>query len=178
MGCGPSKVDTKLQVRQKNTESTKSTCLVFGMPDCGQDVFISSIEKCFHSVGGSYQSPFLFAQIPSEREARPSWIDEYSKHQRVIASFFFVDISSPAMVLLSVKVINWMRSQLVDQSPPNIVGYVRNQKETNNFTLLKEYLPPNIEASTFNDAVASDIPKYVEFITSCVAKHPPTVDYD
>lgn len=171
MGCNGSKSQVVNQDKARIGDTTKSTCLIFGMPDSGQTIFIKSIEKCFYSVGGFNQTPFSFIPVPTSREKRKGWIDEYTNHPRVIASFFFVDISSPASVLLSVKTLNWMRSQMVDLTPPHVVAYVKNPKDMINFTTLKEYLAPGVEASTFNDTNSTDIQKYVEYVTGCAAKH-------
>ncbi|KAK8893272.1 hypothetical protein M9Y10_021689 [Tritrichomonas musculus] len=169
MGCGTSKVDTTLKEKAPTIQMAKSMCLIFGMPDAGQTNFVKSIQGCFSDIGMK-EGPFVFYLAPTEREYRTSWIEEYDKHERVIASFFFVDVSSVSGVLFSVKTFNWMRSQLIDQPPPHIVGLVRDQNELNNFSLLKEKLSPGIGVSTFNDLNPSDIQKYIEYITGCAAR--------
>lgn len=172
MGCGASRTDVnKRKTRQPLGEQNKSTILVFGMPDSGQTVFVKSIEKCFYSVGGFNQNPFSFVAVPSDRESRRTWASEYENQPRVVASFFFVDVSSPASVLLSVKVVNWLRSQLRQEDPqPHVVACVKNPKEMTNFTQLKENLAPGIEVATFNDQTQSDIQRYVEYISASAVK--------
>lgn len=171
MGCSGSKEDTQSQNRATIMDTAKSTCLIFGMPDSGQTIFIKSIEKCFYSVGGFNQTPFIFHAVDTSRASRDKWIQEYTNKPRVIASFFFMDISSPGAVLLSIKTLNWMRSMMVDITPPHVVAYVKNPKDMINFTTLKDYLAPGVEASTFNDTSPSDIQRYVEYVTGCAAKH-------
>ena len=172
MGCGGSRTDvTKRKTRQPLNEQSKSSILVFGMPDSGQTVFIKSIEKCFYSVGGFNQNPFAFVAVPSDRESRRTWLAEYEKQPRVVASFFFVDVSSPASVLLSVKTANWLRSQLgKDDAQPHLIACVKNPKEMTNFTSLKEMLAPGVEVATFNDQTQSDIQRYVEYISASAVK--------
>ncbi|OHS95274.1 hypothetical protein TRFO_02282 [Tritrichomonas foetus] len=174
MGCGHSK--DVVRPKEKFGETEKQTVLIFGMPDSGQSVFIKMIEKCFVNAGGFNQNPFVFTAVSTDREDRKNWINEYTTQPNVIASFFFVDISTPAAVLLSVKTLNWMCSQMAEgQDPPHVVGLVRNPKESNNFTQLKDYLAHGVEANTFNDNNQADIQKYVEYINACAAKHaPPT----
>lgn len=169
MGCGTSKVDTTLKEKEPVIQMTKSTCLIFGMPDSGQRSFVESIQGCFSDIGMK-EGPFLFHQAPTERENRATWVEEYDNHQRVIASFFFVDVSSVSGVLFSIKTFNWFRSQLIDHAPPHIVGLVRDQTQLNNFSLLKEKLAPGIGVSTFNDLNPGDVQKYIEYITGCAAR--------
>lgn len=172
MGCGGTRVDTTLLPKETKTDTSKSKCLIFGMPNSGQDAFIKSIESCFSNVGNQIESPFIFIEIETDRESRTGWVEQFSLHSHVIASFFFANVKTTSGVLMSVKTINWFRSQLLDQNPPQVVGYVQSPNELNNFSLLKEKLSPGIEASTFNNENASDIQKYIEFISSCAARHP------
>ena len=172
MGCGASKIDTKLPApEKKSSSSSKATCLIFGMPDSGQEAFVSAMKDCFQKIGGHLENLFFFIVVPSERSYRPNWAKEYSNHTKVVASFFFADLTSNASILLSIKSYNWLRSQLVDRTPPNIVGHVKTEKETSNFMTMKEKLPPGVEASTFDENNQSDVQKYLEFIIGSVAKH-------
>ena len=174
MGCGSSKETVK--PREKFGETEKQTLLVFGMPDSGQNVFIKMIEKCFVNTGTFNQNQFVFYAVPTDRSDRENWVKEFTEQPNVIGSFFFVDVSSTASILLSVKTLNWMISQMGDQDLPHVVGLVKNPKESTNFTQLKEYLPPEIESSTFNDNNAQDIQKYVEYVNNCASKHSPATE--
>ena len=167
MGCGPSKETTK----KKNniTEIKCSTCLVFGMPECGQSNFVKTMEKHFGNIG-YFDQTFSFVIVPPQRDKRVEWVDQYSQ-PRVIASFFFADISSQAEALLSIKTLNWLTSQLVEQEPPFIVGYIKSQKDESNFAFLKRSLSLKYESSTFLEKDEANIQKFIDYINKCLENY-------
>ena len=172
MGCGSSSDHVNTYVTQAPIQPVKSTCLIFGMPDSGQDLFVNSIENCFASISGGREVPFEFVVVGSDRNERSEWLNEFSKHKRVIISFFFLDISSRANVLNSVRTLNWLRCQIDSQHALFPVAYVKTDEDIQNFQQLKEILGESVEVSTFNDENPSDSRIYSEHIISFVASHP------
>ena len=171
MGCGASNDRNPLYVTQTPVQTIKSTCLIFGMPDCGQESFVSSIANCFNSISGGREIPFECVIVDSDRSQRANWINEFSNHKRVIISFFFVDVTSKANVLSSVRTLNWLRCQIPSQNALFPVAYVKTDEDIQNFQYLKEVLGDSIEVSTFNDENPSDSRIYSEHIISYVANH-------
>ena len=163
MGCGPSKETAK----KKNniTEIKCSTCLVFGMPECGQSIFVKTMERYFGNLG-NFDQTFSFVIVPPQRDRRAEWINQYSQ-PRVIVSFFFADISSQTAILLSIKTLNWLTLQLVDQNPPFVVGYSKNQKDDGTFTFLKSNLSSIYESSKFLETDQDNIQRFIDYINKC-----------
>ena len=172
MGCTSSAaVKTVKKNRDTSNDQNKSTILVFGMPDSGADVFVKTLEKCFHSVGGFNQPPFVFKAVATQRYARSDWPKEYEQSGRVVAAFFFADVSSEWQAIFSAKVYNWLRSQLTEeQAEPRIVACAKNAIELANFQFLKETLPPGSDPATFNEQQPGEIQKYVEYISGCAVR--------
>jgi len=167
MGCGGSSGGGGGRPQKAAAaEAPKDACLIFGMPDSGQTVFQKAMERSFHQDSFS-QSPYQFVPISTSRESRTSWLLEYQNRPKVVCSFFFPDLSSASSVLFSIRTLNWMKSQLGKTTPPRIVGFIKNAKDVTNFELLKSYLEPGIEATTFSDGNQTDIQKYVEVIQKC-----------
>ena len=171
MGCGTSVAPPQSQPAKYVLTEMKSTCLVFGMPDSGQDIFIKSITNCFTGLGGPNRIPFSFIQVPSNREDRLNWVSQFQNHPRVIMSFFFVNVKSESQMLVSLKTLNWFRSQIQDIASIYPVAYAKTASEIAIFMKLKELLGNSIEISTFNEENPSDIRIYAEHITSCLAKN-------
>ena len=172
MGCGSSSDHVNTYITQTPVQTIKSTCLIFGMPDCGQDLFVNSIENCFNSISGGREIPFEFVVVGSDRSDRLEWLNEFSRHKRVIISFFFLDISSRANILNSVRTLNWLRCQIANQHSLFPVAYVKTDEDIQNFQQLKDILGEGVEVSTFNDENPSDSRIYSEHIISFVASHP------
>ena len=172
MGCSTSSPQINQYNAQLPTQTIKSTCLVFGMPDSGQEQFVSSIENCFSSISGKHELPFECVIASTDRSDRASWIDEFSNHKRVIVSFFFVNISSKSNVLCSIRTLNWLRCQLTDKNTLFPVALVKTDEDLQNFQYLKDVLGEGVDVSTFNDENQSDSRIYAEHIISYVANHP------
>ena len=172
MGCtSSSAVTTAKKNREIANDQNKSTILIFSMPDSGADVFVKTLEKCFQSVGAFNQPPFVFKTVPNARSSRGEWLKEYDESSRVVAAFFFADVSSESSVLLSAKVYNWMRSQLDEnQAEPRLVACAKTPKELANFQFLKDTLPPGCDPATFNDQQPGEVQKYAEYIAGCAVR--------
>jgi hypothetical protein len=133
------------------------------MPDSGQATFAKAMERSFHG-DTSNQPSFQFVPISTTRDSRSAWLLEYENRPKVVCSFFFPDLTSPSSVLFSVRTLNWMNSQLGKITPPKIVGFIKNAKDVTNFELLKSYLEPGTEATTFSDGSQTDIQKHVALV--------------
>lgn len=171
MGCGNSNpIDTSIPPRVDYSNHVfRSTCLIFGLLDGGQEIFIKALQNAFQRIGTN-QAPYDLIEINPSRSARTTWLDEFSNYPSVVASFFFADIETEARTFLSLKTYNWFRAQCVDNSPPQLVARVTTPEEMEHFTILKSHLAPGVDIYTFNENLSSDISKYVEYITSCTAK--------
>ena len=166
MGCFGSKEDTSKPSRNKVSTSVNLNILVFGMPDSGQNSFITQMRRIYSQVGNFSPVNYYFNPIDTSREKRGDWIKEYSAKENVIMSFFFADLSTNGSVLLSIKTYNWLRSQIDEQIPLKIVVLVKNPKDMNSFSFLQENMGPGIEALTFSDSQQSDLQKFSDIISA------------
>ena len=157
--------------REKFGEAEKKTCLVFGMPDSGQTAFIKSVEKSFSSTSGFNQTNVAFLAVSTDRVERVNWVSQYTSNPNCIASFFFVDVTSPSSALLSLKTLNWMISQMGDIEKPLVVGYVKTQNHSINFKTLKDYLDPEMATDQFHETNQADVARFIEYISKCIANH-------
>ena len=171
MGCSSSNDVYNPYVLQKQVQTVKSTCLIFGMPDSGQEEFVYSINNFFNSICGGKEVPFESVIVGTDRSDRVNWLDEFGKHKRVIASFFFIDISSKSSILYSVKTLNWFLCQVPKENPVFPVALAKTEEDLQNFQYLKEIAGNDIEISTFNDENQSDSRIYSEHIISYVVNH-------
>lgn len=166
MGCGGSKDGDGRRGRKAGNDQNKEVVLIYGMPDGQQTMFQKAMEKCF-AIGGLNQSPYLFVPVATDRASRGTWTKVIENYPKLVACFFLADLSSPSACLLSVKVANWMRSQLAPNlKQPMIIGCARTQNDKANFAVLQEHMPHGIHASIFNDQTQSDIQRCVDFIAS------------
>jgi hypothetical protein len=137
------------------------------MPDSGQTVFVKALEKHFQNADTFNQSPYAFVTVPSTREDRASWMLEFENRPKVLCSFFMPDISSPASLMLSVKTLNWMKSQMGNYGQPHVVAIIKNAKEQGNFATFQQLLDSSSEIGTFRDGNQPDIQKYAEIVAKC-----------
>lgn len=170
MGCGSSSDIINTSLPMSMVRSIKSTCLVFGMPDSGQETFVTAIEKCFASISAMKELPFEFYVASTDRLDRVTWIDEYQKHSRIIISFFFADISSKASILASVRTLNWLRCEIPPKTNLFAIVLINNDKDIEAVNYLKSLLGDSIEFSTFNEDNPNDVRIYVEHIIGLVAQ--------
>jgi uncharacterized protein (DUF2126 family) len=137
------------------------------MPDSGQPVFVKALDKHFQQADAFNQSPYTFVPVPSARDSRSGWIQEFQNRPKVLCAFFLPDISSPASLILSVKTLNWMKSQLSEGAAPHVVAIVKNAKEQGNLATFQQLLDSSVEVGTFRDGNPADLQKYVDIVANC-----------
>lgn len=164
MGCGGSVVGNRGKSQKKKLNpQIKATCLIFGMPDRGQQQFADSLNKTFMTTAFS-QISYSFNVIDSSRMARKNWPKQYTQNENVFISFFFPDFSSPGQTLLSIKSFNWLLSQLKEEPKPIVIAKAKNPKEKPNFNSFQDQLPKDIEVYVPVDNGMEDAKKYYEYI--------------
>jgi hypothetical protein len=164
MGCGSTSAAAGKTANAPQKEVPKPACLVFGMPDSGQTVFIKALEKSFQTGDGFKQPPLQFVTVATGRQNRSGWLLEYQSRPVIICAFFFPDLSSGSSVLFSIRTFNWMKSQLADLKMPHVVGWIKTAADLTNFEQFKAHLEPGNEASTFTEGNQNDIQKYVAIV--------------
>jgi hypothetical protein len=168
MGCGGSNVAGAKTASTAQKEVPKPACLVFGMPDSGQSVFVKALEKSLHSPDSFKQPPFQFIPVATGRQSRSGWLLEFQSRPVILCSFFFPDLTSGSSVLFSIRTFNWMKSQLGDLKPPHVVGYIKTATDLTNFEQFKSHLEPGNEASTFTEGNQNDVQKYAAIVQKAV----------
>ena len=177
MGCGLSGPDPSKKKKKNDKLNTqlKVATLIFGMPDSGQNQAADILKKTFINNAFS-QIQYVFNVEPTSREARLSWPQEYKSYENVLLSLFFADCSTPGSVLLSLKTLNWLTSQIDDSKKPVLVAKPRNQKEMTNVQTLKEQMPNNLSLLIIKDNSQQELQKLVDTITQAIQKQQTTID--
>jgi hypothetical protein len=177
MGCGPS-VDKKSNKKKKNdrlSTQLKYTCLIFGMPDCDQSQAQDLLSKTFMSSAFS-QLSYSFVSKGTSRSDRIQWPAAYKEYEKILLTFFFADVSTPGSVLLSIKCLNWFRSQINGNSEPIVVVRARTQREQPNIQTLQEKFPVGIELIILNGNNPQEMHKIVQRVNQAIQKNQEQVD--
>ena len=171
MGCGPS-VDKKGAKKKKNdrlSSQLKYTCFLFGMPDCDQNSTQELLSKTFMTTAFS-QLSYAFVAQGTSRFDRANWASAYTEDVKCLLSFFFVDLSSPGSVLLSLKTLNWFLSQIPDKEKPVVVAKVKNQKQQPNLQTLQETITPGLELLVLNGNNQQETQKIIQRVQQAIQK--------
>ncbi|EAY17012.1 hypothetical protein TVAG_296910 [Trichomonas vaginalis G3] len=164
MGCGGSVVDRKKSKQKKLNNQVKATCVIYGLPDRGQQQFADSLNKTFMTTAFS-QITYSFVVADSSRLSRKQWPKLYSEYENVFITFYFPDLSSPGQTLLSVKSLNWLLTQLKPEDPkPIIIAKAKNAKEKPNLLTFQDRIPDDIQLYTPVDGEIEDAKKYYEMV--------------
>ncbi|EAY08921.1 hypothetical protein TVAG_464690 [Trichomonas vaginalis G3] len=163
MGCGGSVVDRKKNKKKNLNPQTKATCLIFGMPDRGQQAFADLMNKTFMTTAFS-QITYSFVVVDSSRISRKGWPKQYTQNDNVFISFFFPDFSSPGASLLSLKSLNWLNSQLKDQPKPIVIAKAKNAKEKPNLNTFQNQLSKDVTVYIPIDNGVEDTKNYYEYV--------------
>lgn len=151
------------------TNQTKINILAYGLPDCGQQTFVEQMSKHFSSSSYS-QTTFIFTNVDSTRSERNKWPQIYNETNNVLCVFFFCDVSTSGQVLLSLKSLNWLISQLVDSKPPIVVAKVKKAHDPN-FIYLKEQC--SITPLQYVEGSNNDITQFVEVVNNAMTNFTP-----
>ena len=172
MGCEPS-VDKKTTKKKKNdrlSSQLKYTCFIFGMPDCDENSIQELLTKAFMTTAFS-QLSYSFVAKGTSRFERSQWPAAYTEDVKTFLTFFFVDLSTPGSVLLSMKTLNWFISQTPDKEKPIIIAKVKNQKQQPNMQTLQENIE-DMEIITLNGNNVQETQKIVQRVQQAIQKLP------
>ena len=148
----------------------KVATLIFGMPDSGQQQAADLLKKTFVNNAFS-QIQYIFNVVPSSRAERLSWPQEYKNYENVLLVLFYVDCSTPGSVLLSLKSVNWLTSQIEDGKKPIVIAKPRNQKESSNLQTLQDQLPNNLTLLIIKDNTQQEQQKLLDLVNDAIVQN-------
>lgn len=166
MGCGGSVVDRKKTKQKKLNNQVKATCIIYGLPDRGQQAFADSMNKTFMTTAFS-QITYNFLVADSSRMARKQWPKLITENENTFITFYFPDLSTPGQTLLSLKSLNWLLTQLKPEDPkPIIIARAKNAKEKPNLLTFQERVPSDLTVYLPIDGGIEDTKKYYEMVNT------------